>query len=620
MAQDMLNEQLRQAIFSVWTQSMEEAKEQDRATKERVARDLTSTILQSLLQETLAETLKTTQHQADITQAIIKTSYTISQQLMETALLTTITKLVADKRVEAALYRSTMRRWRAAYQAREAQRIEQQRRIELFRVNTTGIKLGPTRCDQLTLPLTEFHVVRDSLTTTTATTSSTADTIQENPWRPIDWTERLTQLKISDDQQSRSHLWQLSVSVEEEDKLSAAWLEAKMITRQQQQSSLDNNNSNSNDKGITYLITPEMNNSKLLDKNVEASAILFIGSDLSQVDENDTVSMSSYTLEQRERLYALSSSIPGRHIPLLMVFWAHTGSAQEVAFVHRVTDQCSRELTKKRCVILSSQESFNEFDKQIDWLIEHSSLHPIISFYELTRDFSDVFRWTCRRVNQFETTWLLPFSTSSSTTITTASNIRSDQHRKRSTSFTDAVLRHTIDYVNLLIELFNSYLITLEQLISSYLLNDQQMNNHEFFNQLKIAPTYELLTLQMTAQRLLASIHWIPPAMTLSCNAELMLSQLFRELEVIVLSLIEQHTTSYNALIYMHSTQQQELLSNFRLKAQHILDRIERDFRILPQTSEITKKPRRITTQSSLSQLRSLVHDVQDWLHQSESS
>ncbi|KAI8048541.1 hypothetical protein BDF22DRAFT_746782 [Syncephalis plumigaleata] len=107
---------------------------------------------------------------------------------------------------------------------------------------------------------------------------------------------------------------------------------------------------------------------KPIHKIVEPSAILFIGSDLSQVDENDKV---SYTIKQRERLRALTPTVH-RNVPLLMVFWTNTGSAQEMAFVHRVTEQCTRDLVWKRCVILSGSESFHEFDRQIDWLMEHS--------------------------------------------------------------------------------------------------------------------------------------------------------------------------------------------------------------------------------------------------------
>ncbi|KAI8048540.1 hypothetical protein BDF22DRAFT_265738 [Syncephalis plumigaleata] len=214
---DMVQQQLTSLLTSVWTQSREEAKKEDQVIRQRAAQDITSELVQQLLQNILTGTISDVRRQVDISEVITRTSREMVHSFLDKALLTTIAKLVAETRVKASLYRWTIQRWRAAYQAREAQRIEQQRRIEQFRLNTSGIKLGPVRCDQLSLPLTEFHVVRDT-TSTSQMATPMDETTSEDPWRPIDWSKQLSLLKLPNSNVVRqSCLWRLSVAVEEED-------------------------------------------------------------------------------------------------------------------------------------------------------------------------------------------------------------------------------------------------------------------------------------------------------------------------------------------------------------------------------------------------------------------
>jgi hypothetical protein len=245
----IMEQQLANLLTSVWTQCKEEARKEDRAIRQRAAQDITLELMQQLLQNILTETISNVRRQVDITRIITRTSHEMVHEFLDKALLTTIAKLVAEKRVKASLYRWTIQRWRAAYQAREARRIERQRRIEQFRLDTSGIKLGPVRCDQLSLPLTEFHVIRDTASTPQTTTPVT-ETEFEDPWQPIDWSKQLALLKLPDSNHHhigrQSCFWRLSVSVEEEDTLSIEWLEAKTL--------IESSSNEADTKGITYLV------------------------------------------------------------------------------------------------------------------------------------------------------------------------------------------------------------------------------------------------------------------------------------------------------------------------------------------------------------------------------
>jgi hypothetical protein len=56
-------------------------------------------------------------------------------------------------------------------------------------------------------------------------------------------------------------------------------------------------------------------------------------------------------------------------------------------------------------------------------------------------------------------------------------------------------------------------------------------------------------------------------------------SRLLKEVEPILLSMMEQYLKTRNIQFYSCPIAQQKLLSNFRLEAQHLLNSIEREFR-----------------------------------------
>ncbi|RKP08480.1 hypothetical protein THASP1DRAFT_29705 [Thamnocephalis sphaerospora] len=311
----------------------------------------------------------------------------------------------------------------------------------------------------------------------------------------------------------------------------------------------------------------------------EACAALYIGTTLEGVSLEQPASTTEYATRQQQRLNELFANLgdSADRIPLLMVFWAHSGAPAETAFLHRTASLCSTGFSIKKTVIVSGPDSFGSFERHIEWLVEESKLLPTMQPHELILDFSDIFHWACARIAR----------TADRSLPLHQPTLPAAQRKRPATSLMSALLVSPYGtYFELLVEVFNAELTALDQLVASLTVLDKQSHSHAFFAGFRLPDSLPLLDLdnhvtpttfiQRRISQLATKAPWIAPSIATAntCGPMQMAARAFHEIEATFARCVEKHIRQLDVPLYA-SKQRRELLETLRSHAQQLLDRAE---------------------------------------------